>query len=184
MPFWSHILLGGAAATQVIFIVGAATVFDVRTLEWKSRVFAVAFVVAVSSTIGFQGVYPRQELAAQLLSAILLMTSHGLFFWAAAVNKQKKLTAVHSSDVPKHLMTSGPYAYIRHPFYSAYITAFIASAVASKHLIPLACAVLCCLHYYCAAKLEERKFSQSILGSEYAKYRAHTGMFFPRLWSR
>ena len=83
----------------------------------------------------------------------------------------------------KHtLVTSGPYRYIRHPFYVTSALALVANALTSANwfiaLTGFAAVVLLVLRTATEeANLVER------FGDEYRRYMARTGRFFPRLRS-
>lgn len=167
-----------------VFTIGAGTVFDVTHLEMKSRFFAACYALCVFTSLGFQYYYPCAVQSRECISLVLLLVSLILFSAAAHANKQRRLTAIYSSDVPEHLNRSGPYAYVRHPFYVAYIMSFIAGGISSDHWVPSACAVAAMVNYFYAARREELKFSQSNLSQEYRLYLASTGMFIPRSWRK
>lgn len=103
----------------------------------------------------------------------------GLFWWAVAVTRSSRLTLAFSRDTPSVLVTAGPYAWIRHPFYSSYIVFWAAAALLlpdpSYWAVPAALAVL----YMVAARMEEAKFAASPLAAEYERYRTETGMMMP-----
>lgn len=86
-------------------------------------------------------------------------------------------------DAPGAIVTWGSYKYIRHPFYSAFILAFVACAMISPHwTIFLLAAYTFLLLNYTANKEEKRLSSEpGSMGEEYREYIKHTGRFFPKL---
>ena len=102
-----------------------------------------------------------------------------LFFLAVRANRARRLSVAFTTDVPEHLVSSGPYRYIRHPFYTSYCLTWLASAVVAHSVLLLASFVCMTRLSRWAARFEERKFSESGLASVYRRYRANTGMFIP-----
>lgn len=182
MLAFSLVIFSLSVFAFLAFIVGAWAAFDITNLEIRSRVFAISFLASVFLSLFYQWRCPRVTTKFQAASFILLLLAIVLFFLAVGANQKKKLTAVHSTDLPNHLVCTGPYRHVRHPFYVSYIVTFFASALASAHPVPLACAVLAFLNYLYAAQSEERKFASSPLAADYERYRRTTGMFVPRLW--
>jgi hypothetical protein len=96
-------------------------------------------------------------------------------------NRAKPLSAVFSPDLPMHFVSHGPYAWIRHPFYTSYLLTWLAGVVATGHLWLLSTVLVMVTIYWRAALLEEKKFFQTALASLYAGYRSRTGLFAPSL---
>lgn len=116
------------------------------------------------------------SLAAALYSGSLLL------FWSAiSIHRRRPPTLCFSRDVPQHLIVSGPYRWVRHPFYTAYMLAWLAGVVVTHQPWLLLSLLLMSSLYIRAAYLEERKFEASSLAAEFAEYRRRTGMFLPRI---
>jgi protein-S-isoprenylcysteine O-methyltransferase Ste14 len=80
------------------------------------------------------------------------------------------------------LVTSGPYAYIRHPIYTGLILAMLGSAIGvniywALMLIPVGA------YFVLSARQEESVMLQQF-PEQYAAYMARTGMLVPRLFRR
>ena len=106
-----------------------------------------------------------------------------LFLSAVRANRNWPLTVAFTNDVPGHLITTGPYRYVRHPFYSSYCFTWIAGAVATHSSVLFVTFAFMCLMYAWAARFEEGKFISSELAAEYVQYRIRTGMFLPKVQS-
>lgn len=91
----------------------------------------------------------------------------------------------HDNDKPQNIVTWGSYKYIRHPFYSAFIIAFIGAVLIVPHWSIAALGLYTFLILNYTASKEEKRLSTegNGLGAQYAKYVKHTGRFFPRLSS-
>lgn len=103
-----------------------------------------------------------------------------LFWWAIEVNRTKPLSFAFSKDRPQHLVVSGPYRHMRHPFYCAYTLAWLAGAVVVPEPWLLLTAAWMFVLYRRAAMMEEDKFAESEFADAYAEYRRKTWMFLPR----
>ena len=75
----------------------------------------------------------------------------------------------------------GPYAYIRHPFYTAYLLFWLGCAIATSSLILFLVFLSLAVLYTIAALGEERNFSRSAISDEYEAFRKATGFFWPKL---
>lgn len=75
------------------------------------------------------------------------------------------------------LITSGPYAFVRHPIYTGILTAAIGTALAIDLLALVAAAIMAPYFVY-SATIEERNLAASFPGT-YAAYRARTKMLIP-----
>jgi protein-S-isoprenylcysteine O-methyltransferase Ste14 len=82
--------------------------------------------------------------------------------------------------LPKALITTGPFAVVRHPFYTAYSLAWLAAPVATHGPLILLCAVLMIGIYVVAARREERLLEERF-GETYRQYQRGTGMIVPSL---
>ncbi len=90
------------------------------------------------------------------------------------------------NDKPQCVVIWGSYKYIRHPFYSAFIVAFIAAVLIAPHWLIVALGLYMFLLLNYTASKEEKRLSQEegSFGSEYTEYMKHTGRFFPKMGGR
>ncbi len=82
-----------------------------------------------------------------------------------------------------HLVTTGPYARVRHPLYSAMFGWGIALALLTANWIFTAICVLMVIGLLWRVPKEEQMMLESF-GDEYKTYMQHTGRFFPKLGFR
>ncbi|MGE4482611.1 methyltransferase family protein [Acidocella sp.] len=115
-----------------------------------------------------------------LVSLGLFSASLAVFAAAVAASYRTPPTLAFDTDAPNFLLQHGPYRYVRHPFYLAYVLFWLGTAVAVHGLLGWIAPVLMTALYIEAASREERKFSKSELAGAYAAYRARAGMFWPR----
>lgn len=114
----------------------------------------------------------------------LYALSLAIFWWCVRVNRAQPLSLAFSTDRPGHIVTAGPYARVRHPFYLSYILCWLAGALATGQwwlgLTVLGMAWI----YQRAATAEEAKFAASALAEDYRRYAGRAGRFLPRLRRR
>src|SRR5262245_51715808 len=126
-----------------VWILAALLLACVASFGWAMRRF---FVKPAGTTPGMQFtkscgvVFTLVHLAAILLSRAvplnrlvgaisLYVAALLLFWWTWSTNRGRPLTAVFSPDRPGHLVTSGPYRLVRHPFYCSYLLMWFAGVV-------------------------------------------------------
>ena len=99
-----------------------------------------------------------------------------------------RLSIAFSGDLPTRLLRGGVYAWIRHPFYAAYLATWLAGVVAANTWVDVVLTAsgtgVMAAMYVHAARQEEAKFARTPLGTDYADYRRVAGMFLPRVWRR
>jgi protein-S-isoprenylcysteine O-methyltransferase Ste14 len=110
--------------------------------------------------------------------------SMAVFAWAVRSTRNSPPTLAFSTDEPAFLLRHGPYQYVRHPFYVAYLLFWTGTAIASRGWAPWAAPALMLLVYTNAARREEQKFARSSLAAAYRQYRSKVGMFLPHFGSR
>jgi protein-S-isoprenylcysteine O-methyltransferase Ste14 len=86
-----------------------------------------------------------------------------------------------SNDAPVNIVTYGPYALVRHPFYSAFILCQLAGLLGFVHPASAVITIYSVVILSLTARKEERKLLASQFGAEYRAYLERTGRFFPRL---
>ncbi len=92
-----------------------------------------------------------------------------------------RYVAVDGVAVDHELVTHGPYAWIRHPLYTAFIWIGFGAALLFVSYLILALAALIAANALQWARIEERLFSSSSgFGASYRVYMERTGRFLPR----
>lgn len=117
-----------------------------------------------------------------MLGLSLILLSATLFWLSVIVNNRKKLSLAFSPDLPEHLVKSGPYRFVRHPFYLSYLLTYAAGFLVTGNywLVPIF--TLMFAIYYWAARFEESKFLKSDWADEYLKYKAKAGLLLPKIF--
>jgi len=104
-----------------------------------------------------------------------------LFGWAVLATRRARPAMAFAEDRPELVFRSGPYATIRHPFYTAYLLFWLGCAIATSSLILFLVFLSLAVIYTIAALGEERNFSRSAISDEYEAFRKATGFFWPKL---
>lgn len=78
------------------------------------------------------------------------------------------------------LITTGPYAWVRHPLYTAMFGVSVAFALVTANWVFVAFGALSIIGMLVRVPREERMMLDEF-GSEYAAYMQRTGRFFPRI---
>jgi protein-S-isoprenylcysteine O-methyltransferase Ste14 len=174
--------LAALAALVVVglaFLAGVRMAFERPPGRHRYRASRVAGAILLAELVGIAlGPVPAGRAAAAFA---LLAAALGLFGWTAWTNRARKLGLAFAGAVPTHLQTRGPYALVRHPFYTSYLLGFAGGAVAAgtPWLAPALAAGA--LTYWRAAREEELAFAGTPLAGAYRAYAARVGMFVPGL---
>jgi protein-S-isoprenylcysteine O-methyltransferase Ste14 len=104
-----------------------------------------------------------------------------LFLWAAKTTRSARLKLAFDPEAPGFVVQSGPYHYIRHPFYASYILFWLGCTVATMHPLMLIFLAAFGAINLTAALREERAFATSPFAEEYLHYRKTAGLLWPKL---
>ena len=130
--------------------------------------------------IGFSANWP--SIGFRVLGGILCLLALCLFFYSHRQHRNIKPCKAFSIESPQVFVTSGPYRFVRHPIYSAYLLSTVAFGFYSGHLWFVFAFVILLIIYTLAASREERSFLESPFGDAYRIYLNRSGRFFPRLF--
>lgn len=121
-------------------------------------------------------VYIARDPVAGVAGTTLCALGIGFAIWARVYLGRNWGMPMSRKERPE-LVTSGPYALVRHPIYSGLMLAMLGSAIAETifWLVPFVGAGL---YFIFSARTEERIMEQEFPG-EYAAYRARTKMLVP-----
>jgi protein-S-isoprenylcysteine O-methyltransferase Ste14 len=115
------------------------------------------------------------------VAAVLAGCSVALLFLRLGTHRVPLALWHQENDAPASIVTHGAYARIRHPFYAAFLLAFVAAVALFPHLgtvLPLCYAAI---RLNATAAREERRLAASEFGDAYREYLARTGRFLPAL---
>lgn len=185
-PATPAILLGLAS---LVWIAVLARIFFLPgewNVQWwlNTAPFGVAGLgmVGVLCDVATPLVDPSTTLGGVLAIASVLVVAAALGLGGFTLGTHRRGLALwhQNDDHPEHLVTEGPYALVRHPFYASYIASALGCVLAAPHPVTLAMLVVVTLRLNATAAREERRFLASEeLGGRYAEYVEATGRFLP-----
>ena len=113
--------------------------------------------------------------------AVLASAASLSLIWLTVGTHRIPLALWHQSDdAPQEIVTWGPYARIRHPFYSSFVLALLAGVLVAPGWGTLAMLLVGICALSLTARREERRLlSSSSLGDVYRDYMPTTGRFVP-----
>jgi protein-S-isoprenylcysteine O-methyltransferase Ste14 len=176
------VLLAVAMATAIIIAVSLQDFFvDSRVNNPRIRALqdlSIGFAVSHFGVLMLRGsVGPNWAIA----GIALYVTATLLFLSALEAARRVPLPrALVDDPMPKELITGGPFAVIRHPFYAAYSLAWLAAPVATHGPLVSLFAVMAIAIYIASARREE-KLLEARFGETYRAYRRGTGMIVPSM---
>ena len=121
--------------------------------------------------------------ALQILAVPISVLSIALIAMTVGVHRIPLALWHQDNDDAVELITFGPYAHVRHPFYTSFILAMIASLLAFPHVAVFALLVYTFAALDITARREEKNLSASEFGADYLAYIGVSGRFFPRFGS-
>lgn len=117
-----------------------------------------------------------------MVGALGLLAALSLYHWAAFSIRGRTFSYAGNQDLPQFVHQSGPYAYIRNPFYASYLLAELATTVMWPSIWGALVVVLAAVYFEWLARFEEGKFERSPVAADYAQYKARTGRLFPQVF--
>lgn len=138
-------------------------------------------VIASEVLLFFLCYWVRQPLAPQVIGIALMCVSAVLFWWTIQETRAAKLRAAFDEYLPHCVLNTGPYAYVRHPFYLSYLLLWSGWGLAAWNIWGVVPLIAMGTTYWLAAREEEANFAKSEHASEYADYVRKTGRFLPKV---
>jgi protein-S-isoprenylcysteine O-methyltransferase Ste14 len=156
--------------------------FQSRTLPLGAKVVSLFALATGFFLMAMVLLFPQPAPAA--LAGIVAMLTAELLFWSAIrETRAAKLLAAFTTENPHGLVTTGPYRYVRHPFYTSYLVYWAGFSLASWSVWSIPPLIGLIVMYWRAAIEEEMKFTNTPMANAYADYKRRTGRFFPKFAS-
>jgi protein-S-isoprenylcysteine O-methyltransferase Ste14 len=115
------------------------------------------------------------------IAMVVLAAGFALFWYSHHTIGRYWSIRIHMKQAHR-LITNGPYAYIRHPLYTALFLGYLGTLLALQSWMLAVCFPVFVASYLVFAREEEGVMERGF-GAAYETYRNETGMFLPR-WSR
>jgi protein-S-isoprenylcysteine O-methyltransferase Ste14 len=102
--------------------------------------------------------------------------------YCTLINLGRNLTDTVMTRANATLVTSGPYRWVRHPFYLSFALLMLAAMLLSANWFIGLSALVVLLMLVLRTPKEEQKLVEKF-GEDYRAYVTMTGRFFPKRWS-
>jgi protein-S-isoprenylcysteine O-methyltransferase Ste14 len=178
VPDLAHAVTWLPALVFLWMMVGAGLVFAPNAGRRDPRGLGIA--VSMWGTLGAQRVAITPPHGIQVTGAAGLLFSLALYQWAAISIRGRLFSYAANDDLPQFVHRSGPYVFVRNPFYLSYLLAEIATVVLWPSVPGVVVVVFAAGYFQWLARFEEEKFARSPVATEYAEYKMHTGRLLPR----
>lgn len=152
------ILFGLRLSAMPCFVGGITWMIDPQRMAWS----------AMPIPIWLRGV------------GVAIAVSAGLLLWWTFHNLGKNLTDTVVTRRDHSFVTSGPYHYVRHPFYLTFALGIVSTGLAMANWFMLLAGFVPFGFIVARTRIEETKLVERF-GVEYQDYMLRVGRFFPRI---
>jgi protein-S-isoprenylcysteine O-methyltransferase Ste14 len=162
------------------FMTAGANTFTVPKLRDTGAVLGQLSFISGMVCVLVMGLFYGLLVPAAICGAILSLSAVLLYEWTRRTVIDRNFYVGLAGEVPRAVCDTGPYRFVRHPFYLSYTVAFIGVAVAFPSLVvSVVCALNIGFFVYMAID-DERVLLGSAIAADYRAYRGRVGMFVPR----
>jgi protein-S-isoprenylcysteine O-methyltransferase Ste14 len=162
------------------FMSASANTFLVPKLRDNGAALGqVAFVSGMLCVL-VMGLFYGLRVSLAICGAVFALGSLTLYEWSRRTVMDRNFFIGLSDEVPGAVCDSGPYRFVRHPFYLSYMVAFAGVAVAFPSAIVSGVCLLGVGLFAHMAIDDEKVLLASALSADYRGYRERVGMFVPR----
>jgi len=150
----------------------------------KSRLGALIYDPIVAIQIGapyWYWLFPSFDYQGYIdsyIAVLVLLFSLLLFIWSLKTAKNMNFAL---GEPKLGIITSGPFAIVRHPFYLSYILIWLCNTLLFNSLILWITLTYLIAFYIFSARSEEKAILKTEYSREYREYRNKVGMFLPRI---
>ncbi|MGR3507155.1 MAG: methyltransferase family protein [Paracoccaceae bacterium] len=175
--------------TLRLFVFGAFTIASYRHFIVPSpepigmRLIRITSILAFMANIYIVIFCLKGHLSPTLTVLSIFITSSSFVLFQITINTTKKseLHIAYSTRASERLIRNGPFSYVRHPFYAAYIMFWMSWTMATQSYVSTFLSAILALQYLLAIFFEERSLKLAF-GEEYDQYRSQTSALIPRVW--
>jgi protein-S-isoprenylcysteine O-methyltransferase Ste14 len=112
-------------------------------------------------------------------AVLLVLASMTMIGWTVGSHRVPLALWHQDNDAAAQIVNWGPYRYVRHPFYVAFLMTQAAAFLVAPHLITAIGFVYAIVVLSLTARREEARLLASTLGTEYRSYMTRTGRLLP-----
>jgi len=141
-------------------------------------IFSLEYIVA-PRTFGFA--YPVNYPDWLRITGALFLACGLLLLWAAHHHLDRSFSSFVASREQQTMVTTGPYLYVRHPIYTAYVMNYLGGGLLASNTILAVIPTLCFLWMVALRIGEEEQLLIDLFGERYRDYMRSTPRFFPHL---
>lgn len=126
-------------------------------------------------------VYAHPTIASLVIGFVLAVAGESIRMWGVSiVGSETRTTGPVGAT---HLVTEGPFAYVRNPLYAGNILLYVGFGIMSNALMPWlqVVALIFFIVQYSLIVSKEEEHLRSAFGEEYQRYTQDVRRFFPRL---
>lgn len=117
-----------------------------------------------------------------IASLLMILAAFSLFIWAIKHSSKKKLSLAFDEELKiDGIVVSGPWRYVRHPFYLSYIVFWLACAIGTAHILSIIVLSTLTFIYCYSAIREEGLLKESSHRVDYLRYRETAGFLLPKI---
>jgi protein-S-isoprenylcysteine O-methyltransferase Ste14 len=164
------------------FTVAGAKTFRIPPFSDSGAALGGTAFLSGTAVVLWKGLFEGLDLTLGTLGATLSVLSLALYEWARSTVAGRRFNIALAGEVPDAVCESGPYRYIRHPFYLSYVIAFLGMLVATATLVAAVVFMFNLALFTYMARDDERTLEGSALGSDYGTYKQRVGflLLLPR----
>jgi len=148
---------------------------SMRRLQVLGTVMTVFYIAAFFF-------HPGATYEWQISATALLVISVLTFGWAITSSRDSRLPIAYADLQPAGICTSGPYRFVRHPFYFAYTLTWLGGSLMTQQVLFFLPTIVMLFVYWKLASREEASLLSGPHGSSYAAYQRNTWKLFPRFF--
>lgn len=199
-PLWSQpplAIIANLVVSLALVLIAAAVIIDFRNYHRQSRKVVGSdrsLVETGSMTAFFLAYYlviklrwleadlPASTRTVMIVAGLALVIAGVVFnIYGRVLLKSSWANQIRIYE-GQRLLTSGPFAFVRHPLYASLIWIFVGGSLIYANPLSLLMTLgVFAPMMYVRAKKEDSLLLEAF-GEEFEEYRNRTGMFFPRVW--